>query len=653
MILTIDFETRSRVDLKKVGAYVYAAHPSTEILCLAYKIDSNTPEVLTPKRPSYLTDDLKICGYLNHVDVIQAHNMNFERCIWREIMVKRYGFPDLPLAKLECTAAKCSYFALPRSLEKACEVLDLPRKDLTGHCLMLKMCKPLPANAKLRKEGKEWLDDEESLSRLYQYCMQDVEAEYALSQALPGKMPESELALWRLDQEINDRGIYVDLPAIKAIEFAVDEEAETLQREVPVITKNAVQTTGQREAILAWLKTQGLQLDNLQKENVALALEIPYLADNVRRILEIRRAAGKISIKKLTAMRERANGDCRVRGTMMYYGAERTGRWAGRGIQPHNMPRDSDIEAPEAFQFLDSEDIALLYGTIAAGASKAVRPCIRAPEGKELLCGDFNAIEGRILAWLAGEKEVLQHYLDGLEMYKMNAVAVFAVDYEAVTSDQRQIGKVIELACGYQGWVNAFAAMGKSYGVSIPEEEAAEHISRWRGTRQKTVQFWRGMNAAAIQAVQTGKPKAFRGITFGLRGEWLHMRLPSGRLLSYYDPKISREVDLYEREKDTLSFMGLENNQWVRIKTYGGKLAENATQAIARDFLAEALVRVNYDFDIVFHVHDEIVCEVPPGQNYTEAYAAHTLDSIMSETPEWAQGCPVAVESWQGKRYRK
>ena len=672
-------ETRSRVDLRACGVYVYAEDPSTEIFCIAFKLGDGETKLFIPHPArdiihkgnfyrwpeSVPSDDLK--NAIEQATTIEAHNMQFEATLWHHVMHKRYGFLDLPKEKLRCSAAKASTFALPRDLKRACLSLGVPQqKDQTGYRIMMKMCKPRKPT---KNNPAEWHEDPAEFKILCEYCIQDVEAEHALSNALYD-LSDKELEVFQLDMKINDRGVKVDIPSIDNLIEKVKIKENSLLLEVQSLTRGALRSVRQVTQTILWLRTKGVTTLDLKKDTVQKLLKQSDMDPKARRMLEIRQSLSKSSVSKLTAMKKRASKGDRVRGTLMYHGAN-TGRWAGKGIQPQNLPRDS-FDEKHINNVLDSDTdlIDMLYDCTLVAASKSIRGMITCDEGNELLCADFSAIEARVLAWLAGEKSVLKAFENGLDLYKVAATDIYHVGYDAVTKEQRAVGKVCILALGYQGWLGAFQAMAEGYGVEVPEDDAKEIIMNWRQANGNIVKMWAGLYDTAKKAILTGEPHSYGNIKYGMRNNFLHCRLPSGRLLAYYKPRITTaKVTYYEMvttviagvehkkkvsrtvEKEVIAYMGIDSltNKWMELNTYGGKLAENVTQAVARDILSEALLRLDdVGFNIVLHVHDEIIAE----EKISEVSLGE-FELIMAETPEWLKGCPMEVEGWKGKRYRK
>jgi len=670
MMLTIDFETRSACDLKKSGAYRYAEDPTTDVMCLAVKQDDGPVRIWIPLWAELIfggragaINDGSLRMLMEEADTIQAHNAQFERAIWRHVM-GRYGFEDTPLEKWRCTAAKAAAMGLPRSLARACVAASGVHevKDAVGYKVMMKMCKPRKPRKKEREANPAWAEtlywheDPAEYQILLDYCLQDVQAEYALGQALPDLKP-TEQALWFLDQKINDRGLHIDLESIEAMIQATEEFEQKTNAETASISHGVLKSTRQQQAMLLFLRVCGCDLPDLTRQTVEATLERKDLDPRARRLLEIRQLAAKSSVKKLQSMAVTACSDSRVRGSLLYWGATRTGRWAGKLIQPHNLPRgtlkpDEVEDALWSFRNFGCGFFEDPLGT----ASSCLRGLITAGPGHDLLAADFSNIEGRCAAWLAEEAWKIRAFREydagtGPDLYCLAYSKAFGVPLSMITKEQRFIGKVQELSLQYQGWVGAFSTMAANYGVSLPEEEVVDICGRWRNAHPKIVNFWRVVEEGAIRAIETGRQFKVGRLTFGVRGQYLHMRLPSGRLLSYNKPRVVERVDRYKRQKKSVEYMGLNTmiNKWTRLHTYGGKLFENAIQAIARDVMAEAMLRVEAaGYPIVLTVHDEILCEVPQGQK-----SAVEFQRLMTTLPTWATGLPVAVAGWRGQRYRK
>jgi DNA polymerase len=461
MKLTLDFETRSTVDLGSAGPWKYAADQSTDVLCLAVKPDAQVTQLWIPDwlitgavlellpPDILLLSNEELLRKIDSAGVLEAHNAEFERSIWKHVM-GRYGFPEIPLAKWDCTAARAATCALPRQLKDTCRVLHVSvQKDMEGHRLMLKLCKPrLPRKAEKEatptwQQTIYWHEDPKDFVRLFQYCIQDVEAEHALSKALR-PLSSEEKAIWRVDQSVNERGVAIDLESITGIIDTLRTHEKSLLHRMAQLTGGMVESPRQVAKMTSWLAGNGVVAENLQKHTVAELLQ-GGMPDNVRQVLEIRQSLGKASTAKFQAMLDRADEDGRARALFLYHAAS-TGRYGGKAIQPQNMPRDcydgaTLEEVYRAFGNGDTGFIDLFYDDPFQAASRCIRGALTAGPGKELICADYNSIEARGNAWLAGEESILAAFRDGLDLYKVAATGIFGVEYEAIDKTQRQLGK--------------------------------------------------------------------------------------------------------------------------------------------------------------------------------------------------------------------
>ena len=669
--LTIDFETRSAAPIKQVGAAAYAQDQTTEVICLALKWHGEEPVVwlgpgfrfpeLVSSGRFRVVDDADLREMMRSADVIEAHNAQFEYFIWKYVM-PRYGIAMFDAAKLRCSAAKAAMYSLPRDLAGACAVARVrQQKDADGHRLMLKLCKPRRPRREemLRDPDWEnrlyWYDNPAEFERLILYCTQDVRAEEALSDALP-ELPEREQSLWQLDLAINDRGVRIDAPAVRAILDGVARHSADMKREFQRMT--GLESPTQRNATLRHLLALGVQMDGLTRSDVESALNS---TDNetAKRILQIRQSLSKSSTAKYQAFLNAAGPDDRIRGCFMYHGAG-TGRWSGRLIQPQNFPRGAFHDVEPCIRFFeagDLEGVKLFYGDPMEAASTCIRSMIVPAPGHDFICADYSSIEGRVLAWLAGEESALDVYREGRDPYRVAASVIYHVPYESIQKgdSRRQIGKVAELALGYQGSVGAFNQMALGYGVELPETEVREIVEKWRNSRPMTVRLWHELDNACKAAISNpGHVYSYRGIKFAIRGRYnrmLAVMLPSGRCLWYVDPRLAQEKMTWGEEKMVIHFDGVNSatRKWGTQKLYGGLLAENVTQAVARDVLVNGMFTAEAaGYPIVLHVHDEAVSEVPEGFGSVEEY-----ENLLCTVPQWAAGLPLKAEGWRGKRYRK
>ena len=666
--ITFDLESRSAFDIKN-GMHGYAEHPTTDIICFAVKADSCNTRLWVSPPFRHLDeynlqdlDDEEFKQIVNEAQTIEAHNCGFEYTMWENIMVKRYGFPSLPIDKLRCSAAKAAALALPRSLDGACKAMKVSvQKDAEGKKIMLRLCKPRRPLKKERDEDPEWESklywDEDPLKfkKLFEYCKTDVDAEHSLSKSLvPLYFKEQEI--WKLDLVINNRGICLDKKSIEYLIGEIEKKEKELDEEAFNLT-GRVARTSQRDAALRWLATRKVPIYGYTKDDISNVLEGGvYIEDDVKRFLEIRQALGLTSIAKLKKVVQILCNDGRAKGLFLYAGA-RTFRWSGKLFQPHNLPRNSFNSFNEVSNFIRSTNISKTE--FFKNVTKCIRPMIKAQEGSTFFCGDFSAIESRTLAWLVGDKTILNAYLQGKDIYKINAANIYKVKYEDVTDDQRFVGKVAELSLGYQGGVGAFIGMCDSYGVTdIDVEQAKNIVYSWRSSRSLVKNFWDKLKETAIQSIKTGRPQICGRVKFWMHGAFLRCDLPDGTTLSYPYAKVEEIESSYG---ESITFWGVASDKdkvlagdkrWGKIATYGGKLCENIVQSLARKLLAESMLRLEkFGFKTVMHVHDEVVCEVP-----LKRPKYMTLDlftEAMQVRPMWCKKLPLEVKAWEGERYRK
>lgn len=664
-ILHLDLETFSRCDLKAEGLARYAEDPSTGVHCAAYAFDDEPVGIWTEGQPC----PGQITAHVEAGGTVYAHNAAFEIALTNEVLAKKHGWPVLKPEQCRCTMAMAYAMALPGSLEQAAPALGLSvRKDALGKRIMLQLCKTKPDGTMWRPQ-----DDPAKFDKLYDYCKTDVEVERALHHWLMELSP-SEQELWTLDYKINQRGILVDTGAIGKALLLVESEKKRLDRKMLLATGGVVRSCSSIADLTLWVGSQGVEIGGVAKAEVTDLLD-GELPDNVRVALELRQEAAKSSTAKLKAMKDRVNSDGRIRGCHQYHGAS-TGRWAGRGVQVQNLPRTRPGIKPQDVEQIIANlgnrgYVDALYGPVLDALADSLRGMIIASPGKDLVAVDFSSIEARVLAWLAGEESVLEAFRRKEDIYKVAASAIYHVPQDQVTQDQRQIGKVSILACGYGGGVGAFQSMAKVYGVKVPDAEAEQIKKAWRAANPRIVSFWDGLEDAAIQALKSKGavsysvlPTVGRECAFKKAGSFLWCKLPSGRVLCYPYPEIRTVTTPWGEEKEALTYMTVVSNikakilpdenaagSWKRISTFGGSMCENITQAVARDLLAEAMKRLDKcGFDITMHVHDEAVIEIPddagPGM-------LKRIEDMFSVNPAWATGLPIAAEGWRGPRYRK
>lgn len=634
-MIYLDLETTSPVDLKRTGVYPYAEHPEHRVLLYAYAVDDGPVQVdESPTRLLQLLDQLD--------DTIVAHNAAFDRVnLWQAVP---YTQLIAPITRWRCNMVKAYSLSLPGSLDQLAKALGYPEADWKhpeGKKLIQKFC--------LKRQRPE--DHPADWAAFKAYAKQDVELLRKIWRDLPGANHAGiELDLYHLDQAINDRGFQVDLPLVDKLLDLIADESQRLQQAAAQLTQGRVASTTQRDATLAYLRDCGVEVDRLTKADVLTLLEKPDLPDAARRILEVRQQAGKTSAAKYATFKGWACSDHRVRGTIQMNGAARTGRAAGRGVQPQNMPSRGIIDdaepAIEALWWGDDEVIDTLYPSRMYIASSLLRSVIVAPPGKSFAIADLSAIEGRMVAWLAGCEDTLDVYRSGQCIYKFTASGIYNKPYGQISKDERQIGKVATLALGYGGGVNAFQRMADAYGLKIPDEQAQKIVTQWRKANPTIVEFWAACEKA-MQLVVTEQAKeiAVNDLTFALSRDkrFMTIKLPSGRRLCYWQPLFTR---------GRLSYMGINQHtrKWERVETYSGKLVENATQSASRDVLMYSMLPIEQaGYRIVLHVHDEIVAEIPEDGELS----GDGLARLMSVVPDWAPGLPLEAKGFNSKRYKK
>jgi DNA polymerase len=645
-MIHLDFETRSKVDIYDVGAWAYSTHPSTEILCMAYAIDDEEVQLFSHDRFRLNVFNNVLQTEAKKETLFSAYNAFFEQCIWQNILVKKYGWPRIPIKQWRCTMAKARARALPAGLANCGEALNASiKKSDEGHRVMMKMSKPAS------KGG--WHESPEDFQKLYAYCVQDVEAERAIDQMLPDLIPE-EQTIWFLDQLINQRGIYVDSEVIrKALEF-IETYTKILNNNVEIISDGHLDGVSRRTAVLQWCHNQGVPISGYTKLDVQRTLKLPNLPDSVKQILETKLQLGKTSVKKYKSMSASQSDDGRIRDTLIYHGAS-TGRWAGKLIQLQNLPKGNISDTNQAIRLLEKEsleDFQIFYPDVMGTLSSCIRGMIVAAPGNDLIVADYNAIEARVLMWLAGEELGLIQFKNGVDLYVQMAQKIYGK--KEISKTERNLGKAAVLGCGYGMGREKFFQTCCNWGIEISQEIADVAVRTYRETYKRVTLFWYQMELSALNAVKT-KDKIPGIVTWFLDNTSLQCRLPSGRSLTYNQPSVKKIKTLWGEEKDALHYYGLTKvegkttTKWDQQHTYGGKLVENITQAVARDILAAAMLRCEQKgYPVIFSVHDEIVSEIKETFGSVKEY-----ERILCDNPAWANGCPITAEGWRGKRYKK
>lgn len=649
--LSVDFETRSAVDLKAMGVYRYAEDDSTDVWCMAWAINDDDPQLWRPGEPV----PSEILQWVELDKPMRAWNAQFERTIWNRVLAPRYSFPPSTRDQWFCTAAEARAMALPGALGDAAIVLGVEQqKDMAGSRLMLQMARP----RRILPDGRiEWWATPDKMQKLFAYCLQDVRTERAVFQQIR-PLAERERKVFLLDQAINDRGVLVDLQLAKAAQDVADAATQLVNRRIREVTGGKAKSVTDIRGMLAFLQSRKIDAESLDKASVA-SLKKTDLPADVAELLTLREEAGKTSVKKIASMLTAACSDGRIRGTLLFHGAA-TGRWAGRLVQPQNFPRGSieDIETyiPSVLA-RDVNSIDLDHPPLEV-ISSMLRSMFIADADSELVAADFSAIEARVTAWLANESWRLHVFHTHGKIYEASASMMFGVPMDQIVKGRpeyelRQKGKVAELALGFQGGVGALRAMGgESMGLS--PEEMKDIVSRWRAASPAIVNMWKALEAAALDAVREPGTvtQACRGrIRFKKAGAYLWMQLPSGRRLAYFKPTVVEKETPWGAMQDAVRAWGMNSvtRKWEQFDLYGGILTENAVQAVAADILFEACLRCEEaDMPVVLTVHDEVVCEVPK-----ERASIDELVRVMTICPTWATGLPLAASGWQGQRYRK
>lgn len=642
-ILEMDIETFSDVDLIKCGVYAYADSPAFEVLLFAYSFDGGETRVIDLAQGEELPGEVAEAVFDGSV-VKTAFNANFERTC----LSKHFG-RYLPPDSWHCSAVQAAVLALPRSLEDVGAVLGLDEQKMKEGKELIRYfcvpCKPTKANGGRRRNLP--CHAPEKWEMFKSYCVRDVDVEKAIRRKLcKFPIPEGEMELYRLDQRINDRGVLVDMGLVRQ---AV--KCERLHKEV--VTRRAYELTGLENPnsvaqLKGWLGENGVEAESLSKKAVADMIE--ESDGEVEELLRLRLLMAKTSVKKYEAMERSVCSDGRVHGLLQFYGANRTGRWAGRLVQVQNLPQNhiEDLElARRLVREGRFEDVEMLYDSTPKVLSELIRTAFVPEPGCRFVVADFSAIEARVLAWLAGERWRLEVFSSHGKIYEASASAMFHVPIEEVTkgSPLRQKGKIAELGLGYGGAAGALVSMG-ALDMGFSEDDLPPLVAAWRRANPHITQFWWDVDKAAVEAVTKRTGTRAGRITFEYRSGILFVTLPSGRKLAYVKPRMA--VNKFGREG--LTYEGiLENKKWGRIETYGPKLVENIVQGTARDLLAEAMLRVEKKgYPIVMHCHDEIIAEVPEGSGSVEE-----MCEVMAARPSWAEGLPLRADGYECPFYQK
>lgn len=640
--LSIDIETYSSVDLAKSGVYRYAEAPDFEILLFGYSVDAGPVQVVDFACGEKIPKEIQQAILDNNVTK-WAFNAQFER-----ICLSKYFGIHLAPDSWRCTMVWSAYLGLPLSLEGAAIVTGADKKKLTEGKELIRYfsvpCKPTVTNGGRTRNLPEHAP--EKWNSFKAYNLRDVEVELSIQEKLQKfPMPEEEWNNYILDQQINDRGIQLDLELVKKAIQCDEKVREELTSRLKELTD--LDNPNSVVQMKSWLSEKGLETDSLDKASVkALLKEVP---EHLSEVLELRQLLAKSSVKKYTAMENAVCTDGRARGLLQFYGANRTGRFAGRLIQVQNLPQNhlSDLEqARRLVRGGHFDALEILYDSIPGVLSELIRTAFVPKKGYKFFVADFSAIEARVIAWLAGETWRNEVFATHGKIYEASASQMFKVPLEEVTkgSPLRQKGKIAELALGYGGSVGALKAMG-ALDMGLTEEELKPLIYAWRNANPNIVRLWWDVDRAVKEAVTERCRTETHRIRFEYRSGMLLIWLPSGRQLTYVKPRMG--INSFGSEAVTYEGVGA-TKKWERIESYGPKFVENIVQAISRDILCCAMRKLNENgFDIVMHVHDEVVLEVPLEVTVTD------ICTLMNQTPTWAQGLLLRADGYECNFYKK
>lgn len=652
--LSIDIETRSSVDIGKAGAYKYAQSPDFEILLFAYQWNNDPVKIIDLKNGEELS--CWLMQALTDPSVIKhAYNAAFE---W--YCLNRAGY-ETPVDQWRCTMAHGLYCGYTAGLDATGKAIGLPQdkqKLTTGRALIRYFC--VPCKPTKTNGGRTWNQpwhDTDKWNLFKEYCCQDVVTEREILKRLDlFPMPEEEEQLWQMDVLMNAYGVRVDTELIDGALYIDQISAQRLTDEAIKLT--GLDNPNSTARLLKWLQDNGTETDNLRKETVSELLD-GINPEKVQRMLEIRQQLGKTSIKKYVAMNTACGEGDRVRGLTQYYGANRTGRWAGRLVQMQNLPRNYLKTLDYARNLVRAKNydgVKILYGNVPDTLSQLIRTAFIPSSGHKFVVADFSAIEARVIAWLAGEQWVNEVFATHGKIYEATASQMFGVPVERIAKGNpeyslRQKGKVATLALGYQGGTSALIAMG-ALQMGLTEEELPDIVQRWRQANPRIKGLWYAIENAALAVMETAQPQGINGLIFALEGDlvygqsFLTVRLPSGRKLFY--PKPFLKENRFEKMAVHYYTVGQQTRKWEVTSTYGGKMVENIVQAIARDCLAVTLERIAAKgLQVVFHVHDEVIIDAPMETTVEE------ICGLMAEPILWAPGLVLKGAGFESMYYMK
>lgn len=644
--MSIDIETYSSVNIKDAGLYRYVQSGDFKVLLFAYSFDGSIPVIVDLAQGEHIPSEVRMALFSGDV-IKHAYNAAFEwYCLSKYFGVNE---PKYWLPQWRCTMVHGLYCGLIGGLGKIGEALGLPadkQKDRIGGSLIQKFCVP-------GKNGKPVSPAQEPEKwRLFkQYCVQDVVTEMAVEQRLAAfPVPDFVQREWEQDLRVNATGVRLDMDLAEGAKAYADAELEGLKAQFQALTGVNPKSPAK---VKAWLSDQlGEEISSTNKATVEELLEREDLPLKVRKALELRQRLGKTSVSKYKAMLECVCPDGRIRGLLQFYGASRTGRWAGRLVQMQNLPRNYIEELDYARDLVKTgrvEELALVFGNVPDTLSQLIRTAFIPADGHKFVVADFSAIEARVIAWLAGEQWRMQAFADGEDIYCASASRIYGVPVVKHGENRhlRQKGKIAELACGYGGSVGAMKAMG---GANLTDEELKQIVDDWRKASPNIPRLWYRLENAAMDAIRTGVPVMANGLVFRYEGtaeglRFLTIQLPSGRKLFYCNPFFAPN----RFGNDSIHYYGANTGNWCELETYGGKLTENVVQAIARDCLAAAMKNIETaGYQIVMHIHDEVILDAPADRADLDMVC-----KLMCQPIPWAEGLLLNADGFVGDYYKK
>lgn len=654
--LSIDIETYSSVDISSSGAYKYARSSDFEIMLFAYSVDFGGVEVIDLAQGQSVPPDI-IAALQDPAIVKHAYNAAFE---W--YCLNQAGYKT-PIEQWRCTMFHAMYLGYPAGLAATGKALGLPadmQKDRQGKALIRYFCQPCkPTKTNGGRTRNLPHHDPDKWALFIEYNRQDVVAESAIHEMIKGfPVPDREQRLWELDCLTNAIGVRVDMQLVNGVRGISCRHMDALTAEAMQFTHLA--NPNSTAQLTAWLRGQGVDAQDVTKDTVSALLAGSDISDTVRRVLEIRQELGKASVKKYDAMADVADDRERMSGLMQVYGAGRTGRYAGRLVQPQNLPRNylKTLDLARGWAREGNADaLKMIYGNVMDTVSQLARTAFIPSEDHKFVVADFSAIEARVIAWLAREQWVMDVFATHGKIYEATASQMFDTPIELITKGRpeyalRQKGKVATLALGYQGGTGSLISMG-ALDMGLPEDELPDIVKRWRTANPNIVKLWYRVEREAIAAMRDGQVHEIdRGVTITLRSDlskglsFLTIGLPSGRSLYYVDPYLK----MGKFDKVQINFMALNGHAWTSDSTYGGKLVENIVQAIARDCLTETLLRLNNRYPgspVVMHIHDEVVMDAEPDVSVDD------ICDLMAEPIPWAPGLVLKAAGFESQWYMK